>query len=175
MELLYKFKVAQSTIVATILMILLSVVAIALITSFIIPFVKEQLRESDCINYAGKIEIKQHPTYTCYNSTEGNMSVQIHIGDIEKIEEVTGFQIVINEGGSSKSFRVARDNPNSEIRMYNGSSSIVIPGKNEERAYKISGFSKKPETINVFLLLNNNQCDVQNSLTYVNNCQELTF
>ena len=103
------------------------------------------------------------------------MNVQIHIGDIEKIEDVDGFQIVINEGGESKSFKVSSDSLDSNIKMYNGSASIVIPGKNEERTYKILGFTKKPETINAFLLLNNNECDIQNSLTFVNSCRELTF
>ena len=163
-----KGKLSQSQVVASILLILIVIAAVVVVLTFVIPFVKEQLSGSDCLTVANSqaVEIVNDIKYTCYNSTAKNMSIKIHIGDIEEL--IDGFVVELS-GADSKSFELTIDNPDN-ILMYSGGV-FQLPGKNEERTYIIENIEEKPESVSVSTILKNGKtCETSDVLETVNEC-----
>ena len=165
---LSKSKRSQSQVVGTVLLILIVIATITIISAFAIPFVKEQLSNSDCFKLVGKMEIKNNMQYTCYNSTSKEMLVQIHIADI--VDKIDGFSIEIG-GASTENFEITSDYSSLDVSMYT-SGGVEIPGKNEERTYVIKNIQELPQSINLYAILKNGKtCDEPAySVNSVENC-----
>jgi len=163
----WKMKKAQSQIVGAVLLILLVLASAMVIMSFVIPFIRDQLSGTECLDVSGKILIKNNPAYTCYESTATNMSVQILFKDVQNLTK--GFQINVESGGSSKSVNVISGTTD-EVYMLNGGA-IEVPGKNEERTYIITGINSFPDSVSVYPVLNNDKtCDASDVMTTVVSC-----
>jgi flagellin-like protein len=148
----------QSQIIGAILLILLVIISAMIIMGFAIPFVRDNLSGTECLDAVGKIEIRNNPAYTCYDSVGTNMRVQIHVGDIEDV--IKGFQIAIESGGDSNSYKIVNGTSSTEVSMYSGGN-VEAPGKNQERTYTISGINSLPDRISVYPILNDDKtCDV---------------
>lgn len=167
---LSKSKRSQSQVIGTVLLILLVIATITIISAFAIPFVKEQLSNSDCFKLVGKMEIKNNMQYTCYNSsaTPKEMLVQVYIADI--VDKISGFSIEIG-GASSKNFEITSDYSSPEVSMYTPGG-VEIPGKNEERTYVINNIQELPQSISLYAILKNGKtCDEPAySVNSVENC-----
>jgi len=59
-------KRGQSQIIATVLLILMVVVAIGIISSVLIPYVRDKFSSGNCLELVNKFEIGNNPLYTCY-------------------------------------------------------------------------------------------------------------
>lgn len=160
-------KRAQSQIVGAVLLILLVLASAMVIMAFVIPFIRDQLSGTECLDVAGKILIKNNPDYTCYDLPTTNMSVQIHMGDVVNITK--GFQINVEFGGSSKSVSVISGTTD-EVYMRNGGV-VQVPGRNQERTYIITGIASLPDLISVYPILSNDKtCDASDVLSSVVLC-----
>jgi len=160
-------KKAQSQIVGAVILILIVIASAMVIMAFVIPFIENQLSGTECLDVSGKILIKNNPTYTCYESTETNMSVQILVKDIQNLTK--GFQISVESGGSSNSISVVNGTTDNVYML--GGEAIEVPGRNEERTYIISGISNLPDSISVYPILNDGKtCDSSDVLNTVVNC-----
>ncbi len=158
---------AQSQIVGAVVLILLVLTSAMVIMAFVIPFIRDQLSGTGCLDVSGKIIIKNNPTYTCYDLPTTNMSVQIHMGDVVNITK--GFQINVEFEGSSKSVNVISGTTD-EVYMNNGGA-IKVPGKNEERTYIITGINSLPDSISVYPILNDDKtCDASDVLNTIVSC-----
>ena len=158
---------AQSQIISTVLLILITIAAAGLIINFVVPFVKEKLSGGDCLDIISKVKIS--PGYTCYNETDplrNVIQVQIHIDDIRN--SISGFIVELG-GPSSQSIKILEDD-NSGVTMYGGGN-FELPNNTEERTYEIS-VSKKPEFIKVYPVLKNNNknCGESDSVLEIVNC-----
>jgi hypothetical protein len=160
-------KHAQSEVVSTVLLILLAIIAITIITAFAVPFVKDQLSKSDCLKVTGKIEIKNNPQYTCYNSSKNQMLVQVHIGDVA--DKIEGFSVEVG-GSTTKSYYITNDFHDADVSMF-GSAGVEIPGENQERTYIIANIQELPKIINIYPALKNGKtCDSSDSVNSIVNC-----
>jgi flagellin-like protein len=160
-----KQKHAQSQIVSTVLLILITIVAAGLIMAFVIPFIKDKLPEKNenCLDIISKVTISSG--YTCYNSTNISADVQIHIDDVR--DSIKGFTIELG-GASSKAVKVLEDD-NSGVRMYGGGG-FELPNNTEERTYIIDT-TNKPSYIAVYPVLKNNKlCEASDTVRDVENC-----
>lgn len=158
-------KHAQSQVVGTVLLILITVVAAGLIMAFVVPFIKEKLPDSDqnCFDIVSKVKIRS--AYTCYGVANKNQSVQIHIDDIR--DSIKGFTIELG-GPSSRAVKALEDN-NSGVRMYGGGT-FELPNNNEERTYNISA-GVRPTYVSVYPVLKNSKiCEASDSLAEIENC-----
>jgi len=163
---LLKCKRSQSQIISTVLLILLVIVAAGLIFAFVVPFVKNRLSSGNCLDVIGKVEISSG--YTCYNPSDENMSVQVHIADIQDL--IDGFVIELG-GASSKSVKIINNSKGfgSDFFMY-GNEGFSFPENNEERTYIIP-ISNKPDSIKVYPVLKGGKtCDVSDVATEVETC-----
>jgi hypothetical protein len=157
-------KKSQSAVIATILLILLVVAAISIIMAFVIPFIKEQLSGSKCLDIVDQFEIREGK-YTCWNSTgrdsdgdgipEPFLIIQIHLGDISN--ETDSFQLVVESAGNSNSYEISESNPDSLTMFPNFNSNLELPGENEERTYVIKT-NVKPDSISVYPKIEGIEC-----------------
>ncbi len=161
-------KRSQSQIIGSVLLILLVLISAMIIMAFVVPFVKNKLSGTECLDVIDKFQIKNNPTYTCYDLSSTNMNVQVHVGDVQNLTK--GFQINVEFGGSSKAVSVFPGTTD-DVIMYEGSSDIELPGKNEERTYVISGIDSLPDSISVYPILKDDKsCEVSDVLNNVVNC-----
>lgn len=117
---LKKSKKGLSQVIATILLILLSVAAVAILAAAIIPFVRESLSGGkECFEAVGLLEIDTEKGYTCYDS--GEKEVKVMIKKAAKDVELRGIKIAIFDGTTGKTHDIETD----------------LPGKGEERTYTI--------------------------------------
>jgi len=161
-----KSKTAQSQVVGTILLVLITVVAAGLIMAFVIPFVKNKLPEENqnCLDVISKVQISSG--YTCYNSDSRVQSVQIHIDDIRN--SIKGFSVELG-GASSKAVKILEDDY-SGVSMYDGGN-FELPNNTEERTYNISSITTKPTYIAVYPILKNNKlCEASDTIRDVEDC-----
>lgn len=103
-----------SAIVATVLIILITVAAVTIIWAAIIPMITKQLDSGTvCIDPLSQVVIKNQG-YTCYSVVDGDVDIQVSHG--AGSFELTGIQVLVFEGGSSNSSVV----------------SVGLPGVNED-------------------------------------------
>ncbi len=105
-------KKAQSAIISTILLILIAIASASLILSFAIPFVNEQFSKTDCFELSGEVEITNSPVYTCYDSDNSELRVQVHF---LKPGEIDGIAIDV---GSSEAYKIYDGEVSAGVEMY---------------------------------------------------------
>ena len=163
-----KNKKSLSEVISTVLLVLVAVVAVVIIIGFVVPFVNEQLSKGDCIKVAGEIRLVNSPQYTCYNSSNHVMLVQVHLGDI--LDKIKGFSIILG-GASSKAIEITNNTHVTGVTMYGAAGNLLIPGKNEEITYRIESVDVKPDSVGLSPILNNgHSCDISDISPTVVNC-----
>lgn len=120
MAMLEKSKRGVSALVATVLLILITVAAVGVIWGMLMPMLQEKITEASqsCIN--AKIRIDTERGYTCYDSVNKTLSIMISRGADEL--DLAGLQIIAFVAGSSYKFEII-DN---------------LPGANEDEVYSIN-------------------------------------
>ncbi len=165
-SILSKSKRSQSQIIATILLILITISAAAIIGTFATGFVKDKLEETNCFDVANQLEISNNLQYTCYDQINNNMFIQIHLLDAD----IEGFVIEIG-GASTTTYTIKEGTAIPQIGMYGQAknSPLELPGKNEEKTYNIT--SEKPEIIAVYPVIEDGKiCDESDSITNPIDC-----
>ncbi len=123
-------KKGLSSVIATVLLILITFLAIGLIVSFIIPMVKKNLGKSiSCFELIEYFKIVEGE-YSCYTSE--NTMLMVDRGAEEY--DVKGFAVSIITEGQSKRYDVAGGSIEN-VKMLNGSETIEVPKPGEARSY----------------------------------------
>jgi hypothetical protein len=149
-----------SSVVESILLILLTVVAIGVIAAFVVPLVQNNLKSAgSCLDVFDQVTLNEG--YTCLNSESGllddttanpedyvlndDVLVSIKVGKVD----VDGFLVALSREGETKSFEIKKGDLNviEGVSMYRkrndplATEEIEIPAKNEGKTYRIRGFS----------------------------------
>ena len=135
-----KKKKALSDVVATVLIILLTVIAGAIIAQFIVPYVKDSLAESsECLDYNNgyfqfeeKIGLKDAKKYNCLKKGGGTTnyfgaSIKARPSEQEVIDKVDGFNLVFIGETDSKSIVVKSGKKDSNFRTICGMVNMPLP------------------------------------------------
>lgn len=165
-----KNKRGLSTVIATVILIALAMAVVMIVWSVIVPLVKNQLKQTEsCFGNFGKITINSR--YTCYNFSSNEFQFSINIGDVD-VDEVV---VSISGEGITKSFRITNEEQAiSDLAPYpSGSGNVKLPEKNAGLTYIASGFTDKPDLIQIAPVINGKQCDVSDSLFEIDNCLSL--
>ncbi len=101
-----KNKRGVSQVIATVLLILITIAAVILIAGLLIPWVKNSLPETSCVDVLGMLEIAEDKTYTCYDSVNMKAKVMLKLGFADV--EVRGLIIVLSGEGESKRFEIIK-------------------------------------------------------------------
>jgi hypothetical protein len=170
----WRLKKSQGEVVATILLILLTISALAVIIAFVIPLIHDWLSDKDCYDYNGIVEIKNDGKYTCFNIDHNTLSIKVKMNDMKdkNIVPLQGFQIIVNtEGKDQERFTITKTGvtPIGMVIPNSGVGAVSIPDANEERSYNISlklstfGEKLKPNNTIIYPLLENGkECSTVN-------------
>jgi flagellin-like protein len=166
-----------SEVIATVLLILLTVIGVGIIMAFVIPLVQERLKSTgSCFGVFDKMKINRE--YTCTGSEIFNEFEEIENNNDALVSIETGkitldgIIVVLTEEGESKSFEIKNNTVLSGVSMYKkqvlSSDKIQIPGENSGRTYRfdltIIGGSAK--SVQVRPIVNGQQCDVSDSIVF---------
>ena len=134
-----------SPVVATVLLLLITIIAVSMIAVFIVPFVKNNLTKSDeCFAVLEDIGFDDGG-YNCVASegTEDFTGFSIKIDG----SEIAGFKVFLFEGGKSEAYEILEGSQVPEIRMLDGifNNSLEIPTNGGVRTYVAQGAFERAE------------------------------
>lgn len=156
-----------STVITTILLIMLVFVLISIIWTVVNNLVTKSLdKAGSCFANFEKVTLNNK--YLCYNSSSGEMMFSINIKEID----VEGVLVSITMSGGSKSYTLINEEQNIfGLGPYpSGSGNVRLPEKNAGLTYIASGFSEKPDSIQIAPIINGNQCEVSDSSFEIDVC-----
>ena len=129
-------KKGVSTIVTVVLLILVSITAVALIAAFVVPFIKGSLTESnECYGMLGKIDVVPG-TNTCYDATTNTVKVSIKKGFVDKAT-VKSIAVVLVGDGKSKKYDLSSGAVAADIKELSGNynTALSMPKDGETNTY----------------------------------------
>jgi flagellin-like protein len=117
-----KNKRGLSPVIATVLTIMLTVAAVAALSAFIVPFVRNSLQKSsECMNY-GSYYTFEESGYNCYSGNLYAFSIKTSFNK-EIANETDGFKLIMLDGsGATKQAEVKNGLSNSNIQVMGDSS-----------------------------------------------------
>ncbi len=128
-------KKGVSDVIATVLLIMLTVAAASILYFFIIPMIKNMLENSQtCHEMRGQAEIETGE-YTCAGV---DTRVKVRIGEEGK-QNVSGLLITLDSSGTSRSYEI-RNNTESQgvLMLKNGLSLLELPRRGGAETYLFS-------------------------------------
>ncbi len=129
-------KKGVSTAVATIALILLTLVAASIVAQILIPFVKTSLqRSTECTPYQTHFSFDDRFSYNC-RTPSGLYILSIQTNNNEGAGKVKGFQLVFKSSGNSTTFAVHENTSSGKLAPFNSSQPVVhLPEPGETRTY----------------------------------------
>lgn len=172
MENKFQSKKAVSAVVTTMILIIISLAAVAVIWIAVNSIVKEGLENvQSCVDVIDKVQINE--LYTCYNSTGDEIWISISIGDIE----VDNIIVSVSGGGTTGSFELS-STPGTITGLKNysdGGSIVFLPKENAGLTY-IYDTSSIPGTLDlleIIPVIKGSQCGVSDSLSDFSSCSSI--
>ncbi|VVB82460.1 Uncharacterised protein [uncultured archaeon] len=164
-------KKGLSTIVITLILVAISLAAVALVWTFVGGLVRTQISQSQaCFGNYDKVKI--NPAYTCYervgSSDNYNFLFSLSIGDVT-LDKVL---VAVSSQGTTKSYQITYVNQTlTGLSMYpSGSSQIILPGANSGLTYNATGFSSTIDSIQIAPVIGGNVCQVSDSISEIEAC-----
>lgn len=138
-----KNKRGMSPVIATVLLVILTIVAVAIVTQIFLPFTKDSLSKSkSCFTYREYFVFDDSFKYNCYNSDGVYLTVKAR-GDKASANNIGGFDLVLLENGVSKKISVRTGDQNQcgaggikSMDDLNCTSKIRLPAGGEVVSYK---------------------------------------
>jgi len=128
-----------SAIVATVLIVMITVTAVAIISGFLIPFVKNQLDETECVKYKEYYSFDDSFGLICANKTSHGISIASK-SDKELGEKIIGFNLQFIKIGESKIQNVRVGDVKNGIRMLDSSENLLsIPINGDIETFVFEG------------------------------------
>lgn len=157
-----------SAVVATVLLLSITIAAAALIAPFVINFVKDNLNEGEmCFDILGDLSFEESP-YNCkYDDGIGNLRTGFSVR-IEN-EKILGFKVSLASGGSSDIFEINDGQILNNIKMLGGAFNepLEFPSKGGVRTYVADNLY---DNIEIFPILENGKlCGASDSIE-INEC-----
>lgn len=132
-------KLGISSVVATVLLILLTIVSAAVIAEIVVPFTKKSLaRSSECLNYQEHFVFDDRLKFNCYKMSSGSqesifLSLRAQQDDALP-ENIAGFDLIFS-GSSGTQVVPVRKSGSVGITLYNGTAT-AIPDNGDTLTYK---------------------------------------
>ena len=141
-----------SAVVATVLLMLITIVAVIIISQVLVPFVKTSLNTaSECVNYWEYFVFDDSFGYSCYDDEENNGITLTASGEERQNNSIVGFDLVFNKGVESQKSSARSGAPIGELRMLDGSiTNIKIPKRGETLSYVYYNNGIAYESVDVY-------------------------
>ncbi len=163
-------KKGVSGILATVIMIALVIGLVAVVWASINSLVNKEIASTEsCFGNFGKVSLNKQ--YTCKNSANGEMQISLEVKDIT----ITGILVSISGQSGSKSMEIKNSSSYAYAKMFGGTYGQVLglPEKNSGLTYVISLSSlgiSDGDSIKIAPIINDNQCEVSDSLSEIFAC-----
>ncbi len=135
-------KKGQSEIITTVLLILISIAAVVLVSSFILNMVRDNLKGTECFQTTGQLELKMEDGFTFFNNTD--KLLYLSIGRGIKDFNLSGIIVVYSNDRNSENKKIKAGTIDGLIYYYNNvglwdnSTAISVPGPGQMKAYKLN-------------------------------------
>jgi flagellin-like protein len=169
-------KKGVSPVIATVMLILLTIAAVGIIAGFLIPFVKNSLTDSTtCFSYRDYFKFEQEFGYNCYapgsNGTNYLHAVSVRAGsDSSKGEDIKGFELVFMKAGSSTKKSIVKEQlvnlESGGIRMLDKTkTTLATPQSGEMRTYVLNAGEDIYKGVEVYPVLQTGKvCDMSDKI-----------
>jgi hypothetical protein len=161
-----------STIVITLIIILVSIVAIGIVWAFVNNMIKSQIHSSESC-YGNYDKIKINRMYTCFeriSATNYNLRFSLSMGDVS-VDKVI---VSVSSAGNVNSYEITNTPKNIiNLVMYSGTnpSNVILPAKNAGLTYNATGFSAKIDSIEISPYIQGTLCGVSDSVSEIEDCK----
>ena len=165
-----KNKKGLSTVLATVIVLGITVAMGALVWAVVTNLVKGQLDESEsCFGVLDQVKLNND--YTCYNSTSDKVQFSISVGDIS----VDKILISVTFSGASQSAELTNESQAlTNIKNYpSRTSGVKMPGKNSGSTYFFEGITDDPTSLTLIPIIKGNQCGVADTIHRLDSCLSL--
>jgi len=155
-----------SGVITVVLMIALVMAAAAIVWGIVNSTLKDQVEGAkSCFGNFNKVTI--NPIYTCYDSTAKTVQFSLSIGDIDVDEVLVG----ISSAGASGSYTLTNiDQQGIGLTLYPSGGEVKLPGKNAGLTYVASGYTSKPDLIQIIPVIAGQQCEVSDTISGIESC-----
>jgi hypothetical protein len=163
-----------STIVVTLILIVISIVAVGVVWTFVNSLISKQIGANEAC-YGNSDKVKINAQYTCYEvagANSYNVRFSLSIGDV-KVDKVL---VSISSGGTSNSYTIT-NTPQiiPGLIPYPSGTQSVLPGKNAGLTYKVTTpTSTIVDSIRIAPIIGGTQCDTSDSLSQIEDCAILS-
>ena len=162
-----KNKKALSQIVSAVVLILITLAAIAIIWGIVQSFVVKRLdKTKSCSGILNKIRINDE--YTCYDEKTGLLQISIIREDVD----VDSLLVGISMETYSETFTLTEEEVNlTNVKNYPyETENVSLPSKEGGKTYYVYGINSIPEKIDLAPKINKNQCGVSDFTSNVVLC-----
>ena len=165
-------KKAVSAVVATVLLIALTLAVVGIVWAVVNNLVQDRIQSSESCGILNEVEL--NPRYTCYNQTTGNDELWFYItvGEVENLEDIL---VSISGQGTGSSFKITESLAN--LTNYPSRTPATgIPGKNEGNTYIYTlpaAFTQAPETVTISPVISGEQCGASSTINQFDECSSL--
>ncbi|MBI2004391.1 hypothetical protein HYS72_02915 [Candidatus Pacearchaeota archaeon] len=162
-----KQKKAVSGVVVMVVMIALVISISAIVFTLTKKTVEEKIKKSEACepDIIGKLSINYE--YVCYDSAKKEIVFSINRKDIDLDKLI----IAIETETEVKQFELKENEPNGELIPFNLQDTATLPKKNGGRTYIATGFSEPVIGIKIIPVINEEQCEVADSLNEITDCE----
>jgi hypothetical protein len=162
-------KQGLSTIVVTLILVVISLVAVGVVWGFVNNLINKQITTSEAC-YGHYDKVKLNPQYSCYElvgTNNYNVRFSLSVGDV-KVDKVI---ISVASASAIKSYEVTNTLQNiSGLVPYPSGNQSVLPGKNSGLTYRATGFTSSPDSIKIAPVIGGTQCDVSDTISQIEDC-----
>jgi hypothetical protein len=168
-------KRAVSTVVATVLVIMITVVAVGVVVKFVIPLISDNLEEgTECVDFSEYFYFEEEFGYNCYTPIKDDdnnvahklygVSVGAETGNKNLQSQINGFLISFIDGGDSKAINIEdggeTNNDDGGVRMLDKEvGTFNLPGIGEVRTY-VYNTTGTVSSVEIYPILKNGRiCD----------------
>lgn len=150
-----------STIIATVIVILITVTAAVVISTIIIPMLRNKMDESKtCYDLRDILSLGD---YTCYNITATYVMIKRTANNETQIDRLI---FSLTAGGDGKNYEIAEGSiPSSEVSMYDLSSPLKIPKAGGAKTYVFD--LPNADYVDIAVMSNNVMCEVLSEKLYL--------
>ncbi|MAG24190.1 hypothetical protein CMI47_01295 [Candidatus Pacearchaeota archaeon] len=154
-------KKGLSPIIGTVLLLILTVAAVAVIGTFVIPFVRDQLEEgSSCVDYIDYFSFNElfefggeTLRYNCFEDNKNGVSVRAKTVESEIADRVVGFDLLFFDGTESTKVSVRDGETTNNLEMFDGDDNLVIPVEGGIQTYIYTESGKNFGKVEIYPVL----------------------
>jgi len=155
-----KNKKSQSEVITTVLLILIGILAVSIVSVFIVNLVRNNLRGSECTQILSQISISDSE-WTFFNST--SKLLYLNIERETKDFELAGLYVMFGDSSNTKALKIV-DGTNNYVYSINSTgglnTTVTLPKLGEKRTYVIdsvaAGFTNNVTLASISLILPEN-------------------